>query len=192
MALRHAACSVLAMANDPLSTTCRLTQSTIAFHEQPTMAIGPNDLARALFREQTASTTFRGSMARSGGWEHPTLVAARVAPPGRLRAFLVCFTCLVLGVGAGHAVREGRAYAGTMSRGAATPREPRTVLGAAVGPRTHVPRGKAPEPTASRPAARPARARTTGATRAAATKLTPASEADALFADLEPTFRVGR
>jgi len=176
------------------SETRRVTQPTIAFHHQPTVAIGPNDLARELFRQNTSSSTFRHPLARSGGWEVPTIIKGR-PEGGRLRGALVCIACLFLGVGAGHAVREGRAYASGTQTISVTARD----TAARVATDVHVDgsgatRGKdmtaAVVATAKPPArrTRAARPAVAGAARPASTT----TEADALFLDFEPTFRVGR
>jgi hypothetical protein len=203
---RHASCSKVTMADapsDPLDAeTRRVTQPTIAFHHQPTVAIGPNDLARELFRQSTSSSTFRRPLARSASWDLPTVAKSR-PERGRLRAALVCVACLLLGVGAGHAVREGRAYAAgpersitahTASVAVSAPRDREArVVSDAHAVASGTARGK--DVTANvAPSARPTARRTRGvrpAVAAAARTASPA-EADALFLDFEPTFRVGR
>ena len=112
----------------------------------------------------------------------------------------MCFACLLLGVGAGHAVREGSAYAATMGGSSIAARVPSGVAGNQSRD-THVvssaravahgsARGKDVSVITTRAAARPARL--ARPVRPAPVRPAGTAEADALFIDFEPTFRVDR
>ena len=197
--IRRAGYSLMVATSD----THRVNQPTIAFAEQPTLAIGPNDLARELFRQSATSSTFRRPVAAGSTsvWDGPTV---RQAPPqSRARAFFVCAVCLLLGVLSGYLVREGRAYASGLETRGVSARAP-MLLGnsesraARVAISTHASaygalRVKDASVAALRASARPARLeRASRPARPSIAKPAVRAEADALFLDFEPTFRVER
>jgi hypothetical protein len=184
-----------------------LGQATVAFHQQPTVVVGPNDLAREIFR-QCGSTTVKRAVSATQTATWPT---APSAPRGSMRGALVCIACLFLGIGAGHAFREGRAYAGELpaldgvslarhegTSGATEPRPRATRAAASIGAqRRSGARAKELSPSAAAsPAvaiARPGRGteRRHGAARAPALRpAAPPISMEALFLDFEPAFRV--
>lgn len=188
------------------SDTHRVNQPTIAFAEQPTLAIGPNDLARELFRQcasSSTSATFRRPVAAGSAsvWDGPTV---RQQPTqSRARAFFVCFACLLLGVLSGYVVREGRAYASVLETRGVAARAP-MFLGESEARAVRVAsntrasahgarRLKDATVVALRTTARPAPlVRLSRPARPSIAKPAVRAEADALFVDFEPTFRVDR
>ena len=185
--------------NDLAAETRRVMQPTLAFHNQPTLAVGPNDLARELFRQCTSrSASIPGATAHSTRWNAPTAARPRPCARPRVWTVLVCIACLVVGAGAGHLVREGRAYAeGAASLGAVAharravsvvPRPPRVPSAVGVTARgvVRAKDGVAASPPA--PAALARRAHAKSATKPAP----PPISMDALFVDFEPTFRVAQ
>jgi hypothetical protein len=191
-----------------------LSQATVAFHQQPTVMVGPNDLAREIFR-QCGSTTVKRAVAATSSATWPTAPrtpSAASSSRGPLRGALVCIACLFLGMGAGHAFREGRAYAGELpaldgaslarhggSSGAFAARPRATRFAASIGAqRSSSARAKEPsQPAVAASAGASARlGRGIERRHAAATRATslrpppPPISMDALFLDFEPTFRV--
>jgi hypothetical protein len=189
--------------NDHAAETRRLSEPTLAFHNQPTVAVPTNDLARELFRQcAAAGPTGGGARAQSSSWDMPTAPHPRLR--GQLRSVLVCVGCLFLGVGAGHLVREGSAYAaGAVVLGAFGPTRttvararPETHTASTVGAIAHgAARAKdvtsAPEvPGVSRRAHVPSSRR--GGHAQPSSRPAAPSAMDALFLDFEPTFRVAQ
>jgi hypothetical protein len=187
-----------------------LEQVTVAFHQQPTVVIGPNDLAREIFRQCGSTTVKRAaSPARSATW--PTAQTAASASRGPMRGALVCLACLFLGIGAGHAFREGRAYASDLpaldglslarhggSAGATAAGARATRAAASIGAQrrssAHAKEPSQPAAVASAGAnAHPGRGterRHAGARAPALRPPPPPISMDALFFDFEPAFRV--
>lgn len=185
-----------------------LGQATVAFHQQPTVMVGPNDLAREIFR-QCGSTTVKRAVPASATSAMAGPAAQR-APRGPLRGALVCIACLFLGIGAGHAFREGRAYAGELpalegvslarygGSTAATESRPRAAhVAASIGAqRRSRARVKDSQPVAAasagattRPVRGAARRREGAAPAASLRPALPPISMDALFLDFEPAFR---
>ena len=191
---------------DAFSDTARWEQPTIAFDNQPTVVVGSNDLARELYRRDSAQTT---------GTRRAPWATSRAAPPARSRrsAELVCFACLLLGMAAGHLVREGRAYAAGLgdldavvqvtrrsaaqmpSRAARTAATVRAHDSARARTKDEAPLETLPQ--AARGSGRPARQGERGAapmtgrvSAAPPSSLRSRAAMDAFFIDFEPTFRV--
>lgn len=191
--------------------TVRLNQPTISFHHQSTARVPTTELARELFQQSAPTETFPAPVARTGEWDAIELPMNR--PSRSFRAAVLCTLCLLVGIGLGHVVREGKAYASVVSSGAvtasapaphsSTPREIRAastlrasseqaarskdvaaVVAVAAAPAAL---------TASRPAAKPAR-RVQARAQARAQAPAPSGPAavDALFVDFEPSFRAAQ
>ena len=174
-----------------------LGQPTIAFHDQPTVIVGPSDLARELFRG-CASMTDRRTVTVT----ETTALRPRQAAAARSRASgtLVCIACLFLGIGAGHMVREGRAYAAALPgvESSSLPSTPTRAAHTAATLGVHpgsASRAKDTGHLAEPAAVAAARARRKaghggGAARAGLVSAPVVPAADALFLDFEPTFRM--
>ena len=174
------------------SITQRFDAPTIAFDRQPTVSVSVQGLARDLYDRNTAST-LRPVVAQTAR-ELSTVTSARPnatsAPKGR-GMFALCTLCLVLGVVAGHLVREGDAYGAALSsataklQGSPKASVPRIADVIAARAAAVVPRGKdLPVATAKADARVPARRG-----KGSAPAVTAPNPVDALFIDFEPTFR---
>lgn len=174
--------------------TQRLDAPTIAFDRQPTVSVSLPVPARDLYEQSTAST-LRPVVAPSFR-EVPTVTtmrpSARAASKGR-GMFGLCVLCLLLGVVAGHLVREGDAYGAALSSASAKlqgqpkarPSHGAEIVSARAEQSS--PRTKEAAVVASKVEPRGATQRGKGKGSSPATAAPNAT--DALFIDFEPTFR---
>lgn len=172
--------------------TQRLDAPTIAFDRQPTVAVSLPVQARDLYEPSTVST-LRPVVAPSFR-EVPTVTTVRPSARATSKSrgmFGLCVLCLVLGIVAGHLVREGDAYGAALSSASAKlqgPPKARPAHGAeVVSARAESSglRGKDVAIAATKVEPRPATRRAKGSSPA----VSAPNAADALFIDFEPTFR---
>lgn len=171
----------------PHSRAPSLDAPTIAFDSQPTCTVDARLLARAF--EASTSSTLRPIALPTRETATSTLARRR---PSRSAAWLTV-AGLVLGVVAGHLVREGRSYAATLASVTAdahgeTPMRPRdarsvVILGA-----------RAPEGVRTKEVAAPKAKNAPRVKPSGRVPSPPSAKAvsplDALFVDYEPAFRV--
>lgn len=177
------------------AVTQRLDAPTIAFDRQPTVSVSIPAKARDLYDHSTAST-LRPVVARSFQdvptvtTVRPNATSARSAPKGR-GMFALCTLCLVLGVVAGHLVREGDAYGAALSsataklQGSPKASVPRSADVIAARATAGIARGKDLSVATAKADARVPVRRGKGS----APAVTAPNPVDALFIDFEPTFR---